>query len=149
MWIWWIHFPLILLCSVEDWRCKKISVWKIMIYGGVILLTEVGKAALGKQGFDNMWIKCVCGALPGLFFLLLSKVTQEQMGYGDGWLILTAGASLGLEKIMEVLLVAFSGIFFRAVYLFFKGKRKADIAFVPFLCAGMAVIMLWEWTGRY
>ena len=77
MWIWWIHFPLILLCSVEDWRCKKISVWKIMIYGGVILLTEVGKAALGKQGFDKMWIKCV-------FFCFCPKLQENRWDMGMG-----------------------------------------------------------------
>ena len=145
---WWIHLSAMLVCSVEDWHCKKISLWKIIVYEGLILLMEAGKTALGKQSFEGMWRKCVYGALPGLFFLFLSRVTKEQLGYGDDLLILIAGISLGIWKITGILLLAFAGTFIRAVYLFSKGTRKAHIAFLPFLLAGMAVVMLWEWEGK-
>lgn len=131
--LWILHLTAIGVCSVEDWKEKQISLWKIFIYGGTVLLIEAGKAALGERNFSDLWIKIMCGSLPGLFFLLLSKATREQIGYGDGLLLLILGSSLGFWKVLEVLSAALCMVFFRAVYLLLCHRKKERIAFIPFL----------------
>lgn len=142
--IWWIHIGGMLLCCVEDWRCKKISLWKIFLYGTLVLGTEAGKAVLDFESFRNRCGNSVAGALPGLFFLFLSKATKEQIGYGDGLLLVILGISLGIEHMVWLLLLALFLVFFAAACFFLRGKRKERIPFTPFLFLGMAVSFFWN-----
>lgn len=75
--------------------------------------------------------------------LIIGRITKEEVGYGDGLMLMTIGPVFGLEHVM---LGCFTGLFAISILSIFilvcrKGNRKTKIAFVPFLTLGMGVVM--------
>lgn len=93
----------------------------------------------------NIWYMSVCGALLGCGFLLLSKCTKEQIGYGDSWMILNLGIFLGIWKLIFMLSVVFGFSFlFSCIGLVSKKlTRRTRIPFYPFLMLGYIGVMIW------
>lgn len=86
------------------------------------------------------------GAGVGFFFLGISKVTREGIGWGDSWGILILGMYLGLWKLLIVLTAAF---FFLAVFaaaMLYRKKmsRRCRLPFFPFLTAGYLTLLAEE-----
>ena len=112
-----------------DYRRKEISLFITASYGVAGLVTQI---ALGQLGSGIM----IC-LLPGAVSLLLSYVTKEQIGYGDGLLLLALGCNLTPVMMWEVCFgaLALSGLW--ALYLLgIKHRsRRYEMAFVPFLLA--------------
>ena len=76
--------------------------------------------------------------------LLVGRVTREEVGYGDGLLLMAIGPAFGLE---HIILGLFCGLFVISILsvcilVLSKGNRNTKIAFVPFLALGMGVMML-------
>ena len=77
--------------------------------------------------------------------LLISRASQEAIGFGDGYLTLILGFSMGFWDTLGILGIAFLGAMGAAIYLvMIRGRsRNSEIAFVPFLFLGMAGTGLW------
>ena len=93
----------------------------------------------------NFWYISVCGAATGCFFLLVSKYTGEQIGYGDSWMILNLGIYLGIWELICLL-----GIVFATVFLFScaglvsrRLSRHTRLPFYPFLMIGYIGVVVW------
>ena len=84
------------------------------------------------------------GASIGCFFLFLSKVTREGIGYGDSWGILVLGLYMGMWNLLGVLLGALSLLLITAMVLLATGrfKRNAFLTFYPFLTGGYVLVLL-------
>ena len=127
----------LLLGAVGDLRKREISVAYLII--GTIL------AALRCLfHYKEMCYISVGGAIIGGAFLLLSKYTNEQIGYGDSWMILILGIYLGIWELTFLL-----GIVFGCCFLFsFVGllcrklTRHTRIPFFPFLMIGYIGVMI-------
>lgn len=80
-------------------------------------------------------LSVLLGAAVGTVFLLLSKMTREQIGYGDSILILCIGIFSGVLELLEVLFTAFlmSAVFSAAALAVRKFHRNTRYPFVPFL----------------
>ncbi len=121
-----------------DIREKRISqVWMrlgllvglgCMIYGCVT----------GQRGVMEILTAC----LPGALFLLISAVTHEQMGSGDGLALLVLGGLLGAKRVWFIWMISLGGVFLFGMMLLIlkKGTGKTRIAFFPFLLLGYLVI---------
>lgn len=81
-----------------------------------------------------------------MLFLIISRVTEEGMGYGDSWGILVFGIYLGLWELIEVLLTAFFilAVFSAAVFIRKKLRGGYAIPFYPFLTGGYLTVMFIE-----
>ena len=90
-----------------------------------------------------MWL-LFGGASIGCFFLFLSKVTREGIGYGDSWGILVLGLYMGMWNLLGVLLGALSLLLITAMVLLATGrfKRNASLPFYPFLTGGYVLVLL-------
>ena len=79
-----------------------------------------------------LWLS---GAVVGLLFLAIGKVTGEALGYGDGVLIGILGIYLGIWDLLGLLATTFflTALFAAAVLVISKFKRKSAFPFVPFL----------------
>lgn len=142
---WLIHMGMLGICSVEDWKEKKISLWKIKLYGSLILIYELW-CLTEKNGNLYAWFgRTLAGLIPGIVLLIISRLSGETIGFGDGYLILIVGFSMGFWSTIGVLGTAFAGAFAAAIYvvLIKKRSRMTQIAFVPFLFLGMAGMGLW------
>lgn len=91
------------------------------------------------------WFISVCGAMMGVFFLVLSKCTEEQIGYGDSWMILNLGIYLGIWELIVMLVIVFGTSFVFAFLglMFRKMTRKTRIPFFPFLMLGYLGAVMW------
>ena len=90
-----------------------------------LLLT--GLLAALWNGREMVWF-------PGLFLLIVGKLSGERIGLGDGWLLLALGMWLPYETLMEIL---FLGLLAGAGYGFLSGKK--EIPLVPFFTVGFVL----------
>lgn len=133
------------VCSVEDWKKKEVSVWKIIIYGTLVFGYGVWELFANHESAGRWMLQAVAGGMPGIVLLILAKATREAVGYGDGILSVIIGMSMGFWQNIGILSTALLAIFCTAVY-YSVSRRKAEkkrIAFVPFLLFGMAGAGLW------
>ena len=116
-----------------DVRKRQIS----LVLTGVLFLAGIGWQILVEQ---TSWLEWLLSLLPGAGFLTLSYISREQVGYGDGLLLLTVGIWLGFGQTFGVLtlgLILCSVLC--GVLLMRKKIRKQDsIPLVPFLLLGFA-----------
>lgn len=142
---WILHMVMLSVCSVEDWKEKEVSLWKIILYGFVIIGYGIWEIIVSDVSVKWWWMQAVTGAVPGICLLILAKVSNEAVGYADGVLTVLIGISMGFWQVVGILSTAFLGIFFTAVILFAccGRKKKTRIAFIPFLLLGMAGARIW------
>jgi len=126
-----ICFLVLIYLSWIDIRKRQIPVLVLAAAGGLAVLYQI---IGGCANIESV----VTGAVPGMFFLLVSKVTEESMGYGDSLGILILGMYLGFWQILEVLCSAFFLMFCLLIPVLWKNKmsRKTGLAFYPFLTGG-------------
>ncbi len=118
------------LNAISDiWR-REICLFSI----GIFMIAGIVYQGLIMQNIPAFFL----GLLPGAALLLLSKVTREALGMGDGLLMLVLGSFLGLGEALDVLLLAlFFAALWAGILLFVRKKHKDyEFPFVPFLLAG-------------
>lgn len=107
----------LLYLSAEDIREQQISLMLLLELGGTGLLYALSSGHIPQL-------------LPGFALLYLGFVSREQIGYGDGWLMLVLGMWLDLENLLWMILF---GMGFGVLYAFLF--RKKELPLVPFLTA--------------
>ena len=72
------------------------------------LLAGSCAAILYRALFGRMhWSVWVAGLGCGIVFLMISKWSQEGIGYGDSWMILNMGIFVGIWNLLGMLMLAF------------------------------------------
>lgn len=143
MWEWAGYLCAALLLayhSVMDLKDRHIP--KRSLAAGVVL--SASWAVAGAIWGTQSWLALGIGLAPGAFFLLLARVTGDQIGRGDAWEVMYMGNWLGWANCLSALGIALLGIFLVSVLLLGLGKarRNTRIPFVPFLCAGTVIRLL-------
>ena len=125
------------ISSIEDIRKKEILLWEIL----ACAILSVAAVFMSFYKASPDIIDILLSLLPGALLLLLSFISREGIGYGDGLIILAAGPALGFYDLLTALMTAIilSGLFSGILLIFKKAKRKTRIAFAPFLAVGCAV----------
>lgn len=127
----------LVVLAILDWKNKEIPVL-------LLLLMSVAVAIFAVVCPTENVRSCMAGASVGLLFFVISKVTKEAIGYGDGWLILLLGVFLGGLRVLQILFAA--SIFSAVCSLFYlwkcHWKRTATIPFVPFLTIAYIGVLL-------
>ena len=130
-------FVFLLLEALADRKKQKVY----LIPAGVFFFIGIVLSILqGKEDF----IYSVIGAASGGLVILFSFFTKEQIGYGDGFVLLTTGALLGFRVNLYMFLF---GLFFaslKGIWLLMtkKANRKTKMAFVPFLLPGLMLSVM-------
>lgn len=142
---WAANIIMLAFCSVQDIREKEISLWKLQIYGFLILGIFLSRFFIQKNSLFSLLEKGIFGLIPGLLFLFLAKASKEAVGYGDGIILLFIGISIGFWQCLGVLFTALLGIFLAAAMILILDGRKKNvrIPFLPFLLTGMAGGYFW------
>jgi len=118
------------VCAIEDWYTKKITVlWPVtgMMIAVVIRLSD------GSFFAWEYWI----GVLIGMFIFLLAIVSREQIGKGDGLVLVVCGFCLGWEQTLSLVLGAMIMFLIVGVMsIVYRNKsRNTVMAYLPFLWA--------------
>lgn len=129
----------LLVGSVYDWKYYSLPIWLLLsgILGGV------GGLLYGLLWGDTTFVRGLTALFPGVIALILAYITGEQIGYGDGVLLLAMGGCMGDEGTIVALFGALAASFVVSIVMVVSGKagRKHRLPFVPFLFMGS--IMAW------
>lgn len=119
----------LLLLAVWDIRRRHIPVCLLVTGGMAGIIVRIIQA-------KEVDLYMFAGVAVGLIFLLISRLTKENFGYGDSLLILVMGICMGIWDMAGVLLLAFflSALFAVGVLAAKGFHEKASFPFVPFLC---------------
>lgn len=121
------------VCAVADIKKKELSVKLFAMLGIVALLGCI-------YGWKNAGIMAAAGALPGILLLVLARITEQSIGYGDGILLAELGLLTGVGKCMLILAaaLAMAGVFSLVIVVVKKVDKRYKIPFVPFLATAFA-----------
>lgn len=125
------------ICAVFDMKKKEIPL--ILAITGILAALGINLYQIGN-GTQSL-LEMAFSLLPGVFLLLISFLTREKVGYGDGLLLLAAGLFIGFYQCLLALCFSliFSSVFGVLLLLVRKADRSSEIPFVPFLVIGMGV----------
>lgn len=126
----------LLLLSIEDYSVRSVSV-KWLIYGAVTVAIYLGiKIQDVSEILDHVY-----GGVCGLVFVLISKWSNEALGYGDSIVLLILGVYLGIWDFLEVGFVAFflCGIYGVITRKLITKANTSSIPFIPFILGGYIV----------
>ena len=124
--------------AAQDIKYQKIST--------EYLLAGSCAAILYRALFGRMhWSVWVAGLGCGIVFLMISKWSQEGIGYGDSWMILNMGIFLGIWNLLGMLMLAFLVAVMAAGAGLWSGKwkRTTRMSFYPFLLIGYLGTFIW------
>ena len=122
------------IASIGDIRKNEIFLWEIL----ACALLSVAAGVMALYGGDLQLGEAMLSLMPGAAMILLSIITREGIGYGDGLIVLAAGPGLGLNDLVLALMTAMvlNGFFCGILLVLKRAKRKTRVAFVPFLAIG-------------
>lgn len=124
--------------AYRDWRTKQISCLALVAMSILVLVLRIVLVE------DTVW-STLGGMAVGAVFFLISKCSEESVGYGDCFLILLLGIFLGGKALIEVVLTAtlLTSLFSIGVCMIRGWKKKYTIPFAPFLAlAYIGVVFL-------
>lgn len=127
----------LILSTLIDLRKKEVN---ISLCISVALVGLIYETFISKTDI----LSIILGILPGIFLMLTSIVTNEEIGKGDAAILSTIGIFLGLKKTILVLIYAlFSTIIIGGILLLIRKKnKKYKIPFVPFILFSYIVICI-------
>ncbi|MDR1801860.1 MAG: prepilin peptidase [Lachnospiraceae bacterium] len=130
-----VFAAILIALSIWDFLTRKVPV--VVLSGAVILaiIYHIISADI------NIFL-ILTGAGVGLLFCLLSRITRQRIGYGDGFTILFLGIFQGLWGILTTLCAAFILLLPAAMIKFMRKKRNSELPFIPFLAAGFILTMI-------
>lgn len=138
MWVEMVLFLFLAICAVFDGICRKIPL--AVVWLGI--LTALLLRLEGVMG-ETTWLAVGLSLTPGIMFWLLSFISGEKVGYGDGWILFMTGLFVGVGKCFLILLTGLIMESFIVLVLlaFRKVHGDREIPFVPFLLLGMGVVV--------
>ena len=122
--------------SVEDIRTKQVPVIGIIVFGVALLLFRF---LCGGE-----FLPMAFAMLPGLFALLFSLISREQIGLGDGLVLLVLGFGNGIERMFGMLTFGlfFAGMWAGALLVIKRTGRKQTFPLLPFLLLGYGMTLV-------
>ena len=126
----------LLACSVADWRSQSLPIWLLGLYSMSVPMIILFYPR-------ETWESMLLGALIGILFFGISKMTKEAIGYGDSWLILILGIYMGWKKLLYLLFLASFGAGIVSLIQLSRKRwnREDSLPFVPFLAAAYIGVM--------
>lgn len=118
------------ISAVMDFLWKK-------IWWPVSLVFMTGATAFHFVAGDKDIGDILAGILLGAGLLLVSWISREAIGYGDGLTVAACGAALGFTVVFPLLMLAFvfSAIWSCVLLVLKKAGKKDSFPFIPFLLA--------------
>lgn len=136
MWIESILSFFLIICALWDGYKKEVPL--IVVWGG--MLAAVILRAAGVMG-ERTWVILGGAFLPGVIFWIISFMTREKVGYGDGWVLMMIGLFVGGTRCFLILMLSLmmESVILLLLLAFRKIRRDAEVPFVPFLLLGLGV----------
>ncbi len=126
-------FGLLIVAGLEDVFRKRVHLWPIVAFGigAVIMQLYLGEAAL--------W-SIAAGVGVGLVLLVISLISDGQVGLGDAAVVIVTGIFLGFWQNLGLLWLSttLAGCCSLVLWLVFRKGRKYEVPFIPFMLVAYA-----------
>ncbi len=122
--------------AMVDYKKRTVSLWFCM---GALLVALAFNLVSGRMGIAQMSAGCVTGAL----ILLMSFISKQKIGCGDGVVLAVIGMWLGGFVSFMTLVIGSTAAAAVLSVLLITGrvKKGQQTAFVPFLLAGFVGVI--------
>ncbi|MDD3217592.1 MAG: A24 family peptidase [Lachnospiraceae bacterium] len=129
---WAVAGSIMILLSIWD-------VWRRKIPCRICLVGFIVRIPLQFLYESFSWMVLAAGVVPGVILLVISYLTREKIGYGDGWGVAMLGWYVGIWNIVQMLSVALllSAVYALGLLVIKKVPRDKEIPFLPFLLVGL------------
>ncbi len=136
-----VYIFICLLCaSVMDIRTMKINI----LYMSLSAVPLCGFILAGENSVS--WQDRVLGLVIGGIFIVVSLISSEAIGMGDGFVIAWTGMAVGGMSCIGIMAIALGLCFVAAIILCIK-KSKRKIPFIPFIFFGFIISELYFVTA--
>lgn len=129
-----------LIITYQDFKTRLISVWIIIAFAafniGLYLYKHSFEQLLYNALFTFLYLALLYGTLQLYFFIKtkrLHKLVNEQIGWGDVWLILAIAPTLEWHELIYFFTTVFC--ISLLVHLLFFAKRIATVPLAAYLVA--------------
>lgn len=122
------------------WDIKKKAVPKMyLVVWAVGAMTYLVLEIASKQNIFSIFLALI----PGVVVLFLSVITGEQIGIGDGLILLCIGCFQGVKDVLCMMFFSFVILTVFLMLLLVMGRigRKSRVPFVPFMFMGQLAVM--------
>lgn len=128
---------MLIICSIDDIRTKTIRIKKLIPFTGILLIGMI-------IGTNISVVESIAGLSVGVIVILIAKLTNGQIGTGDGIILCVTGIGLGIWNNLEMFCYALMFAAFFSIFLLVRNmkNRKRKIPFVPFLFLGFLCCIL-------
>ena len=122
--------------SIVDIKKRQVSLKMLIPFGLAVICWRIFQGA----GFGEL----LAGLVPGVLCLLLSYVTEESIGTGDGLVLCALGIFCGIKAAVAILGMALvlSAVWAMVLLIFKKAGRKTELPFLPCLSIGYLFCIL-------
>lgn len=130
----------LLWCGIWDIRKKYIPIWLIIV--GALLSFALFFCEAFLSGKWE-WSRAFLGLVPGVCLSIVSIVSAEQVGLGDGLVLLIMGWILGIKvTIAAAILGLFLATCFGVASVIVKKENlQMTMPFIPFLEIGLILTL--------
>ena len=124
---------------IWDLKKKAVPANYLCVFGIVAIIGFILDVVNGKKLLDSVW-----GLIPGFIVVMLSTLTKEQVGLGDGVILLCVGCLQSVRDTTCMIFIALIMVTVVAMLLLIIRRvgRKATIPFVPFLFLGHLMMII-------
>lgn len=130
----------LLWCSRWDLRKRYIPARTLLVGAFAGAVVFIGRA-LWTGRWE--WATALIGLIPGACICVLSFVATNQIGLGDGLILLVIGWMLGIQRATVVTVIGLFGatLFGIALVVLKRGNLHTEMPFIPFMALGLGVSM--------
>lgn len=131
----------LIVAGYMDIKYKKISVLWCVFFMIMGLAISMGSSQILIEAVGQI----ILSVMPGGILLIISKMTNQSIGIGDGVVAIVVGMLLGIEKTVMALLGGFmiSGVVSIILLMFRKAEKGYELPFVPMLSVAV-LLVVWE-----
>ena len=139
MLIWVVVGAYLTIGSIYDKKCLLLPSWFLRIV--CLMGTAWGLYRVFMEQIP--WQQWITACLPGILWIILAFATREQMGYGDGVVLLVVGCLTDAGTTMVLLMMGLViGCVWGILLLISKrGNRQTALPFIPMLLLAYMVMM--------
>jgi leader peptidase (prepilin peptidase)/N-methyltransferase len=139
-----INFIMMILIGIMLFVAGIVDIRKLSISRRyIVLLGAACIAALLTQKRPSL-ITALSGTLIGMCALGISLIAGEQLGRGDGFVLVAIGLVLGFRGSLVVVSIASIIMCIIAIVMlaFKKGNKKTKLPFIPAIFAGYSIFLI-------
>lgn len=125
------------IATYQDIKEMKINIWLPIVSVGLGMAWRIIVV-------NGTWIDIFQGSLMGAICLMISWISNECIGTGDGLMLMVSGIFLGFWKNCIVFIFAIGMVGLVGLYMFAVKKkgRNYKMPFLPYLLAAYICVLL-------